>query len=129
MFKQGFPEQAQQKQAEALRPNWLHYLNGPKDQELLTRQGNQYRNMWCTGGFLHAAGLGVTSEGRLAPANDVKSPVLTFDPVQVQCTAEGITKWTADPKSGKRFLFHVRDESCYAAAMTAAMRTLLGTLP
>jgi hypothetical protein len=129
MFKQGFPEQSQGKQADAFRPNWLHYLEGPNDRELLARQGEQYRNMWCTGGFLHAAGIGVESDGRLVPLDEVKSPLFTFDPVQVQCDAKGVTTWTADPTSRNRFLFHVRDQSRYESAMTTAMRTLLGALP
>jgi hypothetical protein len=129
MFKQGLPEQSRQKQSEAVRPNWLHYLEGPNDRELLARQGEQHRNMWCTAGFLHAAGFGVDVEGRLAPSAEVKSPVFTFDPVQVQCDAKGVTSWTPDPTSRNRFLFHVRDQSRYEAAMTTAMRTLLSALP
>jgi hypothetical protein len=129
MFKQGWPEQDRQKPSEALRPNWLHYLEGAGDLELLARQGDQFRNMWCTGGFLHAAGFGVSTEGKFAPASAVQSPLFTFDPVRVQCNAEGVTTWTPDPKSRDRFLFHVRDQSRYAAAMTAAMRTLLGVIP
>ncbi len=96
---------------------------------LLTRQGEQYRNMWCTGGFLHAARFGVDSDGKIAPLGEVKSPVFTFDPVRVQCDAKGVTMWKPDAKSPNRFLFHVRDETHYAAAMTKAMRTLLSTLP
>jgi hypothetical protein len=125
VFKQGFPERARQKEADALRPNWLHYVDGPRDEELLAREGEQYRNMWCTGGFLHAAGIGVERDGTLAPLDEVKSPLFTFDPVRVQCDAKGVTTWTPNPTSRDRFLFHVRDESRYQAAMTTAMRTLL----
>jgi hypothetical protein len=129
VFKQGFPEQSRQKQAESLRPNWLHYLEGPNDRELLARQGEQYRNMWCTAGFLYAAGLGVDVEGRILPLGEVQSPVFTFDPVRVKCDAKGVTTWTSDPTSRSRFLFHVRDQSRYESAMTTAMRTLLSALP
>jgi hypothetical protein len=130
VFQQGIPERAAQKEKpETLRSNWLHYLEGPNNAELLKRQGDQYRNMWCTGGFLHAAGLGVESDGAIAPLSEMKSPLFTFDPVRVQCDARGITTWTADAESRNRFLFHVRDEARYPAAMTKAMRMLLGVIP
>jgi hypothetical protein len=95
----------------------------------LTREGDQYRNMWCTGGFLHAAGFAVGSEGKFAPANEIDSPLFTFDPVHVQCNAVGITTWTLEPQSHNRFLFHVRDEKRYGTAMTSAMRNLLSSIP
>jgi hypothetical protein len=129
LFKQGFPERKSQKQTDALRPNWLHYLEGKNEQELLAREGEQYRNMWCTGGFLHAAGYGVSSDGKFAPLNEVQSPLFTFDPVKVQCDAQGITTWSPNPQAGNRRLFHVRDEAHYQAAMTTAMRTLLSAIP
>jgi hypothetical protein len=129
VFKQGLPEREHQKEADALRPNWWHYLEGPNDQEFLARIGNLVRNMWCTGGFLHAAGLCVDSEGKLVPQAEIRTPLFTFDPVQVQCNAEGITTWKNDPQSQSRFLFHVQDQTHYEMAMTAAMRSLLTALP
>ncbi len=129
VFRQALSEPANRKETEMPQPNWLHYLEGSNDRELLARMGNLMRNMWCTGGFFHAAGLGVDSEGKLAPRGEIDSPVFTFDPIEVHCSAEGITTWTPDPQGRNRFLFHVRDQSHYGAAMTAAMRTLLSTLP
>jgi hypothetical protein len=129
MFRQGFAERGNLRDAEALRPHWLHDLEGPQDEDLLTREGNSHRNMWCTGGFFHAAGLGVDSEGKFTSGDEIKEPIFTFDPVQVQCNAEGITAWTPDPQSHNRFLFHARNEKLYGPAMTSAMRTLLGSIP
>ena len=85
-----FPNKRSEKQAEAFRPNWLHYLEGAEGPGTSRATRQQYRNMWCTGGFLHAAGLGVSSEGKIVPLDEVKSPLFTFDPVQVQCNAEGV---------------------------------------
>ena len=85
--------------------------------------------MWCTGGFLHAAGFGVDVDGEIAPLNELKSPLFTLDPVRVQCNAKGVTTWTSEAEARNRFLFHVHDEARYATAMTAAMRSLLRTLP
>jgi hypothetical protein len=129
VFQQGLPERPRQKAEEALRPNWWHYLEGPNDRDFLSRVGDLPRNMWCTGGFLHAAGLAVDSGGKFAPTGEIDSPLFTFDPVRVRCNAEGVTAWSPDPQSQNRFLFHVRDELKYRDAMTAAMRNLLMELP
>ena len=48
-------------------PPWLRHLTGPVDAEALAAQNRGERNMWCTAGFLHAAGLSVTGEGRPCP--------------------------------------------------------------
>jgi hypothetical protein len=57
------------------------------------------------------------------------APVYTFDPVRVRCGADGVTEWSPAPGSRDRFLFHIRDSGRYPAAMTAALATLLRTLP
>jgi hypothetical protein len=130
MFKQGESDKANQTEVEALRPNWLRYLEGPREEKLLERQGSQFRNMWSTAGFFHAAGLTVTGDGQFRERDDrAAAPVHTFDPVRVRCGADGVTEWSPDPRSQSRFLFHVRDSGRYPAAMTAALSTLLGTLP
>jgi hypothetical protein len=125
VFKQGLPERSRQKPADALTPNWWHYLEGPNDAEFLARVGDLPRNMWCTGGFLHAAGLGVDREGKLAPVAEIDAPVFGFDPVDVRCGADGITTWLPDAQSPRHYLFTMRDERRYGPAMTLAMRTLL----
>jgi hypothetical protein len=130
MFKQGDSDRAHQSEADALRPDWLRYLEGPRDEALLERQGSRLRNMWCTAGFFHAAGLSVTGDGQIrGPEDAVPPPAYTFDPVRVMCGADGITEWSPDPRSRNRFLFHVRDSGRYQAAMTAALGTLLSSLP
>jgi hypothetical protein len=85
--------------------------------------------MWCTGGFLHAAGLTVTRQGRIAPIPECADPVFTFDPVRIACSPEGVTAWQPDPESKRRFIFHVRDQAQYPAAMTAALKALVTELP
>jgi hypothetical protein len=129
MFKQGSSERAYQRPEDALRPDWLRYLEGPAEKDLLARQARRGRNMWGTAGFFHAAGLSVAADGTFGPKASVPSPLFTFDPVKVRCDAAGITTWADDPGSRDRFLFHVRDEALYPGAMTAAMRGLLESLP
>jgi hypothetical protein len=37
--------------------NWLQSLRAPFDPEELASWGGQIRNMWCTAGILHLAGM------------------------------------------------------------------------
>lgn len=129
LFKQGESDRAAQPEADALRPDWLRYLDGPREEALLERQGKQFRNMWSTAGFLHAAGLAVSDDGAVAPLAAVASPAYSFEPVRVRCGADGITEWSPDPRSLDRFIFRVRDVGRYPAAMTAALTTILRSLP
>jgi hypothetical protein len=109
--------------------NWLGYLKGTKDKALLTKVGSLYRHMWCTAGFLHAAGYTVTREGQIVPLHDKRAQrVFTFDAVKVECDDNGLTRWIRDGSSNDRFIFHVRDTDNYQSAMTGAMRSLLTAL-
>jgi hypothetical protein len=86
--------------------------------------------MWCTAGFLHAAGHTVTRDGQIVPLNEKHAePVFTFDAVKVKCEDNGVTQWTRNDSSKERFIFHVRDRDNYQSAMTAAMKSLLTALP
>ncbi len=110
--------------------NWLQYLTGKKDERLLAEHGGNYRNMWCTGGFLHAAGKTVLRSGEIIPLDsEGASPIFTFDPIKVRCGDNGVTEWGTDDKSKDRHIFHVRDVENYQAAMTTVMKSLLMSLP
>ena len=109
--------------------NWLGYLKGAKDEALLSKVGSMYRHMWCTAGFLHAAGYTVTRDGQIVSGNEKHArPVFAFDAVKVKCNDNGLTHWISDDKSKDRFIFHVRDTDNYQSAMTAAMKSLLTAL-
>jgi hypothetical protein len=109
--------------------NWLGYLKGAKDKALLSKVGSTYRNMWCTAGFLHAAGYTVTRDGQTVSRNEKHAePVFTFDAVKVKCDENGVTHWMHDDRSKDRFIFHVRDIDHYQSAMTGAMKSLLTAL-
>ncbi len=110
-------------------PPWLRHLTGPVDAEALAEQNRGDRNMWCTAGFLHAAGLSVTGEGKTVPANSARAPVFVFDPVRVTCSDAGVTEWAKEPDAKNRFILRVTDVNRYPSAMTAAMKTLLSELP
>lgn len=110
--------------------NWMGYLKGAKDEALLSKVGSMYRNMWCTAGFLHAAGYTVSRDGQIVPLTEKRArPVFTFDTVKVKCDDNGLTLWLGDDSSKDRFIFHVRDTDNYQSAMTGAMKSLLTALP
>ena len=116
--------------ARRIDSNWLRYLEGPKDDALLSKQGSLFRNMWCTGGFLHVAGKTVTRDGRIVSKEAAgKEASFTFDPIRITCSDKGVTQWKLDKTAKDRYIFHVRDVANYQTAVTKAMKTLLMDLP
>jgi hypothetical protein len=110
--------------------NWLNYLKGENDKALLSKVGSMYRHMWCTGGFLHAAGYTTSRSGKIVSLDEKSNlPVFTFDPVRVRCDDSGVTEWTHDNNTTNRFIFHVKDAEKYQSTMTKAMKSLLMVLP
>ena len=111
-------------------PNWLKSLSKLPDKQAVDYFGQQERGMWCTGGFLHAAGFTVTREGAIIPLNEADgNEAFTFDPIEVTCDDRGVTRWSNQKSSKNRFIFHVRDTGNYCQAMTKAMKSLLEELP
>ena len=109
---------------------WLTYLTGSPESQLLETFGTQDRHMWCTGGFLHAAGKTVTTDGEIVERDRAgDATVFSFDSIRISCSNEGVTKWAHDDAAANRYIFHVRDPAGYQKAMTKAMRSLLGGLP
>jgi len=110
--------------------NWLGYLKGARDEALLSKFGSMDRHMWCTAGFLHAAGHTVTRDGQIVPLNEkYAQPVFILDAIKVKCDDNGLTHWLGDDSSKDRFIFHVQDTDNYQSAMTGAMKSLLTALP
>jgi hypothetical protein len=109
---------------------WLAYLTGPREAPLLETFGTQDRNMWCTGGFLHAAGKTVVADGSMVEREGAgDAGVFSFDPIRISCSDEGVTQWDHDEAARDRYIFHVRKTASYQEAMTKAMRSLLRRLP
>ncbi|MEN8227713.1 MAG: nucleoside hydrolase [Bacteroidota bacterium] len=109
--------------------NWLEYMNGEPDQHLLALHGPRGRAMWCTAGFLHAAGMKVTTKGKIVPVDAKEKAVCSFKPVAIHCDDQGYPSWEADPQSTTRYIFHVDDVDNYEEAMTVAQRDMLLWLP
>lgn len=108
--------------------DWLQYLLAEEDQTLLSAIAQQPRNMWCTGGFIHAAGFKVTPEGELVALDDKKPSVFEFAPIEIRRCEGGFVEWEPSD-SEKRFIFHVTNVDRYNSAMTNALLTLLRGLP
>jgi hypothetical protein len=129
MYLHGQSEADRRKKTAAPCADWLQYLLGTPDAELLGHQGGLDRNMWSTGGFLHAAGLAVSADGKVLPRDEVPEPVFTFDPIDVRCRPDGIATWSPAAGTANRYVFHVRDLERYRSAMTAALRSVVASLP
>ena len=109
--------------------SWLQALLAPEDPELVARMNAMDRNMWCTAGFLHAAGLSVDAEGQLHPLGDTTHPVFTFERIRVTDHNTGHVRWVADKAGADRYIFHVLDQGQYGYAMTIALKRLLRAIP
>jgi len=125
-YRQG--ERSRAFEEKAPRANWLHALDGKRDDDSMGVWGALPREMWCTAGLLHAAGFGVRPDGSLVRHVDSSKSVFTFDPVRVECSVEGITRWEPGRSTPARFILAVRDGERYPKAMTAALLGLLRTL-
>ncbi|MCQ2143479.1 MAG: hypothetical protein MJY56_05365 [Bacteroidales bacterium] len=109
--------------------DWLRVLEGPVDEAAADEFGGQMRNMWCTAGFLHCAGLTVWKDGSINPlGKDASEEVFRFVPITASCSAEGRVSWSFDEKSEDRYIFEVTDLDRYEEAMISALSTLMGWL-
>lgn len=116
------------------RSDWLSFLRRGGDisdgiceaDRILAEHGPRERNMWCTGGVLHAAGYTVTRSGDVVEsAAAAMDAVFEFVPVEVNCDDRGITTWRRTENATNRWIYHVRDLASYPTAMKHALRQLL----
>ena len=110
-------------------PRWLRYIHEEPDAEWVARWGEKVRHMYCTGGFLHAAGWTVSQSGKIGSLDDASiQPVYSFVPIKAECDPDGIVRWNRSKEHTGRYIFRVEDKAKYPQAMTNAMRELLTTL-
>jgi hypothetical protein len=111
-------------------PRWFQYLYREKDNKILDHQGGLFRYMWCTGGFLHSAGLTVNEGGEIVDLKGAGDDVVfRFDAVKISCDDEGFTDWELAENDTNRYIFHVCNRENYTSALIKAMKTLLMKLP
>jgi hypothetical protein len=96
------------------------------------------RNMWCTGGLIHAAGRKVYRRGDgwvpavSAPKGAEEAPVFTYVPVRVEISerdGRAYTKWTEDNSNPNMHLYKVIDPENHEPAMKGCLRHLLRHFP
>ncbi len=109
---------------------WLSVLRNSVDENALATQGGFLRNMWCTAGFLHAAGLSVTRKGDVVELSDLPplDALYHFEPISVDLNENGIEEWKKAPAANGRFIIEVSDAKAYANYMPEALRALLAEL-
>jgi hypothetical protein len=109
---------------------WLAYLQGDVDQAALSHHGSELRNMWCTAGFLHMAGLTVSDDGAIAERTGGTSEgaVFGFEPIAMELNEQGVARWERTTTPTNRYIIEVRNTERYADCMTAALRALLADL-
>jgi len=110
--------------------HWLSALEQPVDDRGLRWFSGLYRNMWCTGGFLHTTGKTVLRSGEITELGaHPDEEVFRFEPVEVTCSNDGVTSWRMGGGETGRYLYRIADLERYEPAMITAMKTLLRTLP
>lgn len=107
---------------------WLSWLDAPEDDRLMTAINNMERNMWCTAGFIHAAGYNVTPDGELVRDDGTARGVFKFEPVQIELGENHQPRWHLAAGDPWRLIFHVIDLERYSEAMTRALANLLSRL-
>jgi hypothetical protein len=106
--------------------DWLRSLRAPVDAGRLDDWGKQARNMWCTAGFLHLAGLLMPSTPSLSQIGQAHQPApYRFVQVQIECDDQGRTHWQPGGSPPARCKFEVTDCANYAKAMTGALKELI----
>src|SRR5512145_329222 len=79
------------------------------DQDVPANQAELCRNMWCSVGFFHAAGKSIAAVGEmLAHDHGGAEQVFTFDPIEIQCDANGTTNWSPAAVSTERHILLIR---------------------
>jgi hypothetical protein len=89
-------------------------LTDPIDAKVRENIWNALRNMWCTAGYLHAAG--------------VEDGTFSFRMVPVHLDNNGTSRVTNGAEGLQITTLHVEDSAAYTASMTKALRGICGKL-
>ena len=89
-------------------------LGDPIDPEVRGKIWGELRNMWCTAGYLHAAGI--------------ENPTFSFRKVPVHLDNNGTSRVTRGAEGLQIMTFHVEDAAAYTISMTKALGEICGKL-
>jgi hypothetical protein len=105
---------------------WLSFLRGGDVRDIFLATYEDYRSMWNTAGFLHSAGRTVNPDGEIVTLEEASAaPLYQFEPIEVRCTDDCITRWGPATGPTTRSIFHVCNLNKYQEAMTRALRSLM----
>lgn len=107
---------------------WLKVMNAPVNPEHTAYFGARNRNMWCTGGFLHAAGLKATCAGEIVSLDAPEEAAYGFVPVKLSCDEKGHVEWAETDEPTDRYIYCVHQPKAYGPSLTTAMKNLLKAL-
>ena len=109
---------------------WLAAIRKPIDKEALATQNQSDRNMWCTAGFLHLAGLTISRQGMLTNLDDTppQDRLYHFLPVAIQQTPDGHIQWTNATPPVNRYILELHVTQTYPEHMTHALHAILASL-
>ncbi len=106
-------------------PKWLRAMKAQPPADLWEKILGEKRGMWSTASQFAAAGLTVTTDGEIVPAQEAGArAVFRMQHVEVTCADDGRTAWKRVETSTGRRMFAVSDVARYPAAMTRAVDTL-----
>lgn len=115
-----------EKEAAERKTDFLNATAGKKIAEKTKEYGKGKRNMWCTAGFLHSAGLGVLKDGTVFESqNASENEVFEFVPISVNSIKNGIVSWQETKEESNLFIFKRKNDSLYQTAMTNALKNIL----
>ena len=89
-------------------------LGDPIDPKVREKIWNGLRNMWCTAGYLHAAG--------------VENSTFSFRKVPVHLDNNGTSRVTNGAEGLQIMTLHVDDAAAYTTSMTKALREICAKL-
>ena len=115
---------------EPVTENFLRYLYADKNEDIIQEVNPSVRHMWCTAGFLHAAGLCVDKNGTIQPLDDAKdNKWYRFEPAKITSDDNGATTWSIDADAKDRFIFRHLGWDQYNESMKKGAKELLLKLP
>ncbi len=110
--------------------NWFQYLQKPLNDPTLRTLTEKHRSMFCTIGFLHAAGLCIDKNEQIVALNGESSDVAGFIPINIEKVKSGYVEYSPTENSQKITLLKVADDRLYYEKQTEkAIAGLLKWLP
>lgn len=96
-------------------------LNKEIDPKLFQQCSSEYRNMYCTAGFLHCAGISFTD-------NSTSKEVCSFKPIIISSNKEGRINWKFTKSKSNIYILNINNLNKYEKMMTNYLVDFLSKL-